>query len=75
MNPDYHIEHFWLEFKKSMNNFYNDNNFARPIALWSTKLNELQKLSNQEARTNLNQFMRQRMGTSSPNPSPSPNFV
>ncbi len=44
INPDYDIEEFWLDFKRSMMNFYNDNsNVKRPIQLWSDKLNELQK--------------------------------
>lgn len=43
MNPDYEIEQFWLSFKKSMINFYNQYNLQhRPIDLWSDKLNELQ---------------------------------
>jgi hypothetical protein len=42
---DYFIEQFWLDFKKSMNNFYNEikNTIHRPINYWSNKLNELQK--------------------------------
>jgi hypothetical protein len=43
---DYFIEQFWLDFKKSMNNFYseiNSSNYNRPINYWSNKLNELQK--------------------------------
>ena len=44
-NPDYHIEQFWLYFKKSMYNFYNQNDYkiCRPIKLWSSQLNKLQK--------------------------------
>ncbi len=46
---DFYIEQFWLDFKKSMNNFYselngsNKNIINRPINFWSNKLNELQK--------------------------------
>jgi hypothetical protein len=46
---DYYIEQYWLDFKKSMNNFYseingsNKNIITRPINYWSNKLNELQK--------------------------------
>ncbi len=39
---DYNIEQFWLDFKKSMTNFYMENNKSRPINYWSNKLNELQ---------------------------------
>lgn len=42
-NPDYHIEIFWLNFKQSMKNYYN-NDFKRPIDYWSNELNNLQKL-------------------------------
>ncbi len=43
MNPDHLIEEFWLLFKQSMNNFYNDNiNINRPIKYWSDNLNKLQ---------------------------------
>ena len=53
MNPDHLIEEFWLLFKQSMNNFYNeinkhDNNnnnnynISRPIKYWSDNLNKLQ---------------------------------
>ncbi len=43
-NEDYMIEEFWISFKKSMLNFYNEINIlSRPIILWSNKLNELQK--------------------------------
>jgi hypothetical protein len=41
---DYYIEQFWLDFKKSMINFYNIYKIiSRPINIWSNKLNELQK--------------------------------
>ena len=42
---DYYIEKYWLDFKKSMNNFYSEikNTIHRPINYWSDKLNELQK--------------------------------
>ncbi len=43
MNPDHLIEEFWLLFKQSMNNFYNDNIYInRPIKYWSDNLNKLQ---------------------------------
>ncbi len=43
-NEDYMIEEFWISFKKSMLNFYNEINIlSRPIISWSNKLNELQK--------------------------------
>ncbi len=43
-NPDYHIEQFWLSFKKSMDNFYEEYKcLSRPISFWSHYLNELQK--------------------------------
>jgi hypothetical protein len=42
---DYYIEQFWIDLKKSMNNFYNEikNTIYRPINYWSDTLNELQK--------------------------------
>ncbi len=48
MNPDHFIEEFWLSFKTSMKNYYNDNNnininISRPIDYWSNTLNTLQK--------------------------------
>ncbi len=44
MNPDYHIEQFWLSFKQSMQNFYREFKCSpRPIEFWSNYLNELQK--------------------------------
>jgi hypothetical protein len=44
MNPDYHIEQFWLSFKQSMLNFYRDFKCSqRPIEYWSEYLNTLQK--------------------------------
>jgi hypothetical protein len=44
INPDHHIEEFWLNFKNSMNNFYTaTKSISRPIALWSDNLNNLQK--------------------------------
>jgi hypothetical protein len=44
MNPDYHIEQFWISFKTSMNNFYNTSKCSpRPINYWSEYLNKLQK--------------------------------
>lgn len=47
MNPDHHIEEFWLGFKQSMTNFYKATNMpTRPITLWSDNLNLLQKEQN-----------------------------
>jgi hypothetical protein len=44
INEDYMIEEFWLDFKKSMINFYNDFKIlSRPINIWSNKLNEMQQ--------------------------------
>lgn len=43
-NPDYHIELFWLNFKKSLINYYNGINLNRPIEYWSNELNKLQEL-------------------------------
>jgi hypothetical protein len=44
MNPDHHIEEFWISFKRSMNNFYEEFKCpSRPINFWSNNLNELQK--------------------------------
>jgi hypothetical protein len=46
MNPDHHIEEFWLSFKRSMLNFYNEYTTiynSRPIIFWSDTLNKLQK--------------------------------
>ena len=44
MEVDYEIEQFWLNFKKSLLNFYNQPkiNYTRPIDKWSSHLNELQ---------------------------------
>ena len=42
-NPDKEIEHFWLNFKISMNNFYNCISISRPIQEWCDCLNDLQK--------------------------------
>ena len=48
-NPDAEIEEFWLSFKKSMNNFYENNkNLQRPIYYWSNVLNGYQKKQNYE---------------------------
>ena len=59
MNPDHLIEEFWILFKTSMDNFYNEyknsknyslnnsknnsKNISRPINVWSNHLNKLQK--------------------------------
>lgn len=42
-SPDFHIETFWLDFKKSMINFYENNKINRPINIWSDNLNKLQE--------------------------------
>ena len=48
-NPDAEIEEFWLSFKKSMNNFYENNtNLQRPNYYWSNVLNGYQKKQNYE---------------------------
>lgn len=48
-NLDAEIEEFWLSFKKSMNNFYENNtNLQRPIYYWSNVLNGYQKKQNYE---------------------------
>ncbi len=61
---DFYIEQFWLDFKKSMNNFYfelngsNKYKINRPIEYWSNKLNQLQK--NKEynlIETNIRDYM------------------
>jgi len=41
--PDFFIETFWLDLKRSMVNFYKYYNLKRPINIWSNKLNLLQK--------------------------------
>ena len=47
INPDHHIEEFWLGFKQSMINFYKASNMpTRPITMWSDNLNVLQKEQN-----------------------------
>lgn len=45
INPDHHIEQYWLGFKNSMENFYSINMsvFSRNIIKWSDNLNKLQK--------------------------------
>jgi hypothetical protein len=44
MNPDHYIEEFWISFKTSMNNFYQEFKcLSRPINFWSDNLNKLQK--------------------------------
>jgi hypothetical protein len=40
--PDFLIEDFWLSFKKSMVNFYENKSYKRPIQFWSSELNRLQ---------------------------------
>ena len=40
---DKEIEDFWLDTKQSMVNFYKIYNYARPLNLWSQKLNKYQK--------------------------------
>lgn len=41
-NPDFEIEEFWINFKKSMINFYDKFKCVRPIKFWSEQLNLLQ---------------------------------
>ena len=43
-NPDYLIESFWINFKKSMKNYYSQINISRPIDYWSDELNKFQKM-------------------------------
>ena len=44
-DPDYIVENFWLNFKVSMNNFYNVSTIPkRPIMQWSDELNILKIL-------------------------------
>jgi hypothetical protein len=44
MNPDHYIEEFWISFKRSMQNFYEEFKcLSRPINYWSDNLNKLQK--------------------------------
>ena len=42
MEVDHDIEKFWLNFKKSLYNFYDNINLNRPIDDWSFYLNKLQ---------------------------------
>ena len=42
MEVDHDIEQFWLNFKKSLYNFYNKINLNRPIDDWCFYLNKLQ---------------------------------
>ena len=39
---DYELEEFYINFKKSMLNFYRNHSFTRPIEQWSIRLNHLQ---------------------------------
>lgn len=61
MNPDYHIEEFWIAFKTSMFNFYNQYTTtynSRPIMFWSDNLNKLQKNKDyQSIETNIRDYM------------------
>ena len=64
MNPDHLIEEFWILFKTSMNNFYNEYsknnslNVSRPINVWSDNLNKLQKNKDyQSIETNIRDYM------------------
>lgn len=61
MNPDYYIEEFWLSFKTSMLNFYNQYTTtynSRPIVFWSNTLNKLQKNKDyQSIETNIRDYM------------------
>ena len=40
---DYELEEFYLNFKQSMINFYQDHTISRPIKQWSERLNQFQK--------------------------------
>tara|TARA_B100000795_G_scaffold266519_1_gene249821 strand:+ start:74 stop:697 length:624 start_codon:yes stop_codon:yes gene_type:complete len=42
-NIDYDLEVFYINFKQSMINFYQNKSFSRPINQWSERLNVLQK--------------------------------
>lgn len=43
MNPDHHLEDFWMTFKTSMINFYTRHSLIkRPIDIWCDRLNQLQ---------------------------------
>ena len=59
MNPDHHIEDFWLSFKTSMINFYNQYKYIkRPIDYWSDNLNKLQKNKDyQSIEVNIRDYM------------------
>jgi hypothetical protein len=39
---DYEMEQFYIGFRDSMKNFYNQHSFTRPLSSWSDKLNLLQ---------------------------------
>ena len=43
---DFELEEFYVGFKQSMINFYNNHTFKRPINDWSARLNKLQCLKN-----------------------------
>ncbi len=59
MNPDHYIEEFWISFKKSMNNFYEEFKcLSRPINFWSDNLNKLQKNKDyQHIEINIRDYM------------------
>ena len=59
MNPDHLIEEFWLLFKTSMNNFYQETKYiSRPIKYWSDNLNKLQKNQDyQNIEINIRDYM------------------
>ena len=59
MNPDYMIEHFWLDFKASMINFYQVTKIpSRPINYWSNDLNILQSLKQYiKIKDNINNYI------------------
>ena len=43
---DYELEEFYLGFKQSMINFYNQHSITRPIEVWSDRLNTFQDNQN-----------------------------
>jgi hypothetical protein len=59
MNPDHYIEEFWISFKRSMNNFYEEFKcLSRPINFWSDNLNKLQKNKDYQAiEINIRDYM------------------
>lgn len=48
MENDIEMEKFYIGFRDSMKNFYNQHSFTRPLKQWSDKLNNLQEQSKYE---------------------------